>query len=112
MKKTTISKAVFTLIKDAALIAITYGIISAGFGFSAGGTMMNTIVTAMFLGGIPFGWRWASKIITAVSIQGILLKLVISFFLGWIAVWVVVGGDIISLFSALAGARKEVKEMA
>ena len=106
MKKTTISKAVLTLIKDVALIAITFSLVGPILGITAGGTTMNAIATAMFFGGIPFGWRWASKIITAVSIQGILLKLVISFFLGWFAVWVVVGGDIISLIGALAGARK------
>ena len=109
MRKTTISKAVATLIKDAALIAITFGLVGSVLGISASGSMINIITTAMFFGGIPFGWRWASKIITAVSLQGILLKLAISFFLGWIAVWVVVGGDVISLIAAIVSARKEIK---
>ena len=107
MKNTSVSKAIFTLIKDAALIAITFGIVGPLLGVTASGSMINMIVTAMVFGGIPFGWRWASKIITAVSVQGILLKLTISFFLGWLAVWVVVGSDIIGLISAVVGSRKK-----
>ncbi len=106
MKTKTTSAAIFTLIKDAIFIAAAFAIVSSVLGIEAQGSMSNIICTAMFFGGIPFGWRWASKIITAISLQGIALKLLISFFLGWLAVWVVVGKDIIALFASFAGSRK------
>ena len=45
--------------------------------------------------GIPFGWRWASKIITAVSLYGVGIKLLISLVLGMFAIVIVLGGDVI-----------------
>lgn len=106
MKTKTLGAAVGTVVKDAILILITFGLISAIFGMDTYGSFMNKIAMVMMFGGIPFGWRWASKIVTAISFQGIFLKLVISFFLGWLAVWVVVIGDIISCVTAFVNSRK------
>ena len=50
--------------------------------------------------GIPFGWRWASKLITAVSMKGLGQKIVISALLGCVAIFVVVIKDIIQVFKA------------
>ena len=53
------------------------------------------------ISGIPFGWRWASNIITAVSLKGIGLKALISAFLGCVAMPIALGGDVIRVLSAL-----------
>ena len=51
----------------------------------------------LFLGGIPLGWKFASHIITAVSLLGIVGKLFISLVLGWIVAPITVIKDVISL---------------
>ena len=53
------------------------------------------ILLTLAVAGLPFGWRWASKIITATSLKGIGIKLLISVLLGFIAIFVVVIKDII-----------------
>ena len=55
------------------------------------------IFLAYCIAGIPSGWRWASHIITAVSGKGILIKLLISVFLGWVAVPVMFIKDIVNV---------------
>ena len=55
------------------------------------------IMFGLFLGGIPLGWKFASHIITAVSLLGIVGKLFISLVLGWIVAPITVIKDIISL---------------
>ena len=92
--------AIFTLVKHI-LMAVAF----AAFGYFAFNSSGVDAATSLGLGiglfaGIPFGWSWASKIITAVSLQGVGIKLLFSVALGWLAIFVVLIGDIIRCFTA------------
>ena len=103
--------AINTLIKDIIFAAIFYGIgtlILAEFDF---GNTANTLFAPLFIAGIPFGWRWASKLITAVSVKGIGIKLSIAFFLGWFAIYVVLIGDIIRCITSSAAEKKQARKV-
>jgi hypothetical protein len=104
--------AIWTLVKDVILIVILGGITSVMC--KVDGTLSPQMETLLCVAvaGIPFGWRWASKIITAVSLQGIGLKLLISVCLGCIAIFVVVFGDIVRFVSYICRKLRRQKQMA
>ncbi|WP_448920285.1 hypothetical protein [Eubacterium sp.] len=94
----TKSEARKKFIKD--LITLVIGIVIGGIiGINAipGDKAVAFIMFGLFLGGIPLGWKFASHIITAVSLLGIVGKLFISLVLGWIVAPITVIKDIISL---------------
>ncbi len=94
----TKSEARKKFIKD--LITLVIGIVIGGIiGINAipGDKAVAFIMFGLFLGGIPLGWKFASHIITAVSLLGIIGKLFISLVLGWIVAPITVIKDIISL---------------
>lgn len=94
----TKSEARKKFIKD--LITLAIGIVVGGIiGINAipGDKAVAFIMFGLFLGGIPLGWKFASHIITAVSLIGIIGKLFISLVLGWIVAPITVIKDIISL---------------
>lgn len=94
----TKSEAGKKFIKD--LITLVIGIVIGGIiGINAipGDKVVAFIMFGLFLGGIPLGWKFASHIITAVSLLGIIGKLFISLVLGWIVAPITVIKDIISL---------------
>ena len=97
------------LVKDILAAAIAWGIFALIFKYACSDTMSPTDagLMATFFAGIPFGWRWSSKLITAVSFKGIFIKLAISFFLGFIAIAVVIGSDIIRCISANIAEKKD-----
>ncbi len=100
MKKQAIS----TLIKDVLIAVVAFALISILLSilkvdFFYGGTL-NRIALGLVLAGIPFGWRWGSKLFTAVSLVGIVIKLIFAVALGWLAIFVVIIGDIIRVFTA------------
>ena len=93
--------AIVKFMKDIILAAAFYGfgmllLRSCDFGSAA-----NNMFAPIFIAGIPFGWSWASKVITAMSVKGIGIKLSIALFLGWIAIWVVMIMDLIRCIAAL-----------
>ena len=94
-------REILTLIKDFIIIGVLFVL-----GHALGATSYSNPATQNLFGlamaGIPFGWRWASKIITAVSFKGIGIKFLISIFLGIFAIFAVVAGDIIRCISAIA----------
>lgn len=95
----TKSEARKKFMKD--LITLVIGIVIGGIiGINAipGDKAVAFIMFGLFLGGIPLGWKFASHIITAVSLLGIVAKLFISLVLGWIVAPITVIKDIISLF--------------
>ena len=96
MKKTAISK----LIKDMILIAVLGGLAALLFFGDDSLSQGMKIFFWLAFTGLPFGWRWASKIISAVSLKGIAIKAGISALLGSIAIFVVVIGDVIHCFTA------------
>ncbi len=104
--------AVFTLIKDVVFALIAWGICAfliAALFQSNGVTPAEAKGLALFFAGIPFGWRWASKIITAVSFKGVMLKLGFSVVLGWLAIFVVLISDVIRCIAALISRRKQIR---
>lgn len=97
----TKSEAKKKFIKD--LITLVIGIVVGGIiGINAipGDKAVAFIMFGLFLGGIPLGWKFASHIITAVSLIGIIGKLFISLVLGWIVAPITVIKDIVSLVVA------------
>ena len=93
MKKAAISK----LVKD--VILAVAAILLAVVVYKSGDSSI-LIAIALFIPGIPFGWRWASKFITALTFHGIGIKLGISMVLGWVAMPVVLISDLIRCIAA------------
>ena len=105
-----------TLIKDIITAILTWFIFAVITNNIYGGDLfslnnMEANVLATVFAGIPFGWRWASKLITAVSIKGIGIKLGIAFFLGWFAIYVVLIGDIIRCITSSAAEKKQARKV-
>nr|MBQ8244021.1 hypothetical protein [Oscillospiraceae bacterium] len=98
-------QAILTLIKDIIVALVTYFLVTwlaSGLEINLflGYTDINAVVIGLAIAGIPFGYRWASKMFTAVSIKGFFIKLLIGLLLGWLAIFVVIIGDIIHCFTA------------
>ncbi|MCR5603613.1 MAG: hypothetical protein K6G27_07930 [Lachnospiraceae bacterium] len=85
------------VIRDFILFAV-FGLAGALLMPTNGYAMMYVLIF-IGCGFFPFGWRWASNIITAVSLYGIVMKAAISIVLGVVAGPVTLGKDIISLVS-------------
>ena len=83
------------VIKDFVLFGVS------GFLFAmampTGGYAMLFALVFISFGFVPFGWKWASNIVTAVSLYGIVIKLMLSVILGFVAGPVTLGKDIISM---------------
>ena len=62
--------------------------------------VLGGIVIGFFLSGIPFGWRWLSKVITAIGLLAIIAKFFGAILLGWVALPIVIVKDIIQLAAA------------
>lgn len=86
--------AVMTLVKDVLLAAVFFGIAYALIASEGGEGMLG-----IFVAGLPFGWRWSSKFITAVSMNGLLQKALISVFVGWFAIFIVLIVDVIRIIA-------------
>lgn len=97
-----------TLIKDIILAVAAWAI----FAFLFDSLWASTLgeggaqSLALFFAGVPFGWRWASNIITAISPKGIAIKFAISLFLGWFAIVIILIGDIIRCIAAKPESKK------
>lgn len=94
------------LLKDIALAVGGFGVMyllcCMGSGPSTGDLF------GCFMGcGVLFGWQLASKIITAVSIYGIAIKLALSFLLGIPAMPIILIVDIIRLVLENREAKKQ-----
>lgn len=74
-------------------------------------TVIKDIIIIAFAG-IPFGWRWASKITTAITLKGIGIKFLISVFLGCIALFLVVGTDVLKCVAEIVGKVRAKKQIA
>ena len=96
--------AIMTLVKDLIIAAVAYFLITTFLSLDGispfYGSTMNRIFIGMALAGIPFGGRWASRVFSAVSVGGVLIKLLFAVFLGWLAIFVVIIGDIIRCLTA------------
>lgn len=94
------SEAKSTLIKDViiAIIAIVgfaiFTVVNEDMPLAGG------LLLGLFVGGLPFGWRWASKIFTAMSLMAVIAKALISLVLGWVALPFTIIKDIIVFVKA------------
>lgn len=98
-------QAIITLIKDIIIAVVAYFVITiflsdGGINIFGSYTGANAAFIGLAIAGIPFGFRWAGKMFTAVSIKGFLLKLLVAVLLGWLAIFVVIISDIIHCFTA------------
>lgn len=91
------NNAISRLVKDLILAAIAIVIAVVIFK-----TFELSILSAvaLFVPGLPFGWRWASKLITAVTMQGLSTKIGIAMVLGWFAMPVVLISDVVRCIAA------------
>ena len=90
------SKAKATLIKDIILAVVSwlvFGIVFSSVGELGGGGF----IVSVFMAGVPFGWRWMSNIFVALSFSTLMIKFLLSMILGWLAIFVVIIGDVIDL---------------
>ena len=112
MKK---NNAFATLVKDLILAAIAFGIGIMLLQSEATLGIANAGPLGFFAACIPFGWRWSSKIITACSLKGVGIKLLISLALGVVAIFVVLGWNILCCIGQLisnSGAKKHAQRYA
>lgn len=95
------------LLKDLLTIAIGFGIMYAFVSMaSASGTLTSADYFGCWMGsGLVFGWRIANSIITATGLVSLLIKFVLSIFLGMFAAPVVLVKDIVSAVMEFRGAR-------
>ena len=94
------TQKIMKLVKDLLLAAVFFGIGMAVTLEKAELTTGIQVFLGICVAGIPFGWRWASKVFTAFTVHGVLLKALISLFLGWLALPIALVGDIIGCFTA------------
>lgn len=85
------------LVKDIILAVAATVIIAIIATLSMGTDVLGGIFIGIFLSGIPFGWRWLSKVITAIGLVAIIAKFLGSILLGWVALPIVIVKDIIQL---------------
>lgn len=92
--------AIMKLVKDLVLTALLGGL--GALMFFTDDSMARSLQTFLTLAvaGLPCGWHLASKIITATSLKGILIKAVISGVIGSVAIFFVLIGDVIRCFTA------------
>lgn len=57
-------------------------------------------IPGFFLSGIPFGWRWLSKIFISLSLAMVFIKAILSLVLGFIALPITIVKDIIAVATA------------
>lgn len=88
------------LIKDIIIAVIAWVVVSLLFiALSDTGVALG-ILMGFLCAGIPFGWRWLSKVFTAISLYTIAMKAILSVFLGWIALPIIIIKDIVALVKA------------
>ena len=88
------------LIKDIVIALIAWVIAAIVFIGVNEESVVLGIIMGFMCAGIPFGWRWLSNIITAVSFYMVVMKALLAIFLGWIALPVVIIKDIVELVRA------------
>ena len=100
MKKT----AMHPFIKDLLLIVILGGfMLFMANTLNDGNPPAIDLFLCFAITGIPFGWRWANKMFTAVSFKGFILKVVWAACLGCVAIFVIVIKDLIDFIKSRKG---------
>ena len=89
------------LTKDLVTLVIAWIIATTIFSIVAGGLDLGLLIAGLILASFPFGWRWASHIITAVGPISLLIKFMMAYFLGFIAAPVTIIKDILEAKRAI-----------
>ena len=84
------------LIKDLILAVVAWIVFGALMGLALHDVPAG-IACGFIFAGVPFGWRWMSKLITAVGFFTLVIKAILALILGWLAIFVVIIGDIIAV---------------
>lgn len=87
------------LIKDIIVAVVAWAVVAIIL-VSMDNPLGFAIPMGLFFAGLPFGWRWASKIFTATSLIAILIKFILAMVLGWIALPITIIIDIIHYVKA------------
>ncbi len=95
MKQIAIKTFVKDLVVTLLAFILPYLICSIGMDMPQLGFILSIVV-----GPLPMGWRWGSRLISAVSFNGLVMKCFFCAFLGYIAIPVILIGDIIKIFTA------------
>lgn len=95
------------LIKDILIAAIAAGIAAIICNIESASPDMTAMV-AYYAAGVPLGWHLCSKVITALSFQGVLIKLIGALLVGMVALPVVLVLDLFGAIWELSAARKAV----
>ena len=95
------------LLKDLFTVAIGFGIMFVFVSMASGfGNLSSVDYVGCWMGsGVVFGWRIANSIITATGLISLLIKFVLSVFLGVFAAPVVLVKDIVSAVMEFRGAH-------
>lgn len=97
-KKKAVKKLIKHLIIFVIAIVVAASIVVGVMGDQS--SIFLGIFGGLFFAGIPFGWKVASNIITAVSFIGIIFKALISMVIGWVALPITIIKDIIAVVKA------------
>lgn len=86
-----------TLIKDIIFVVVTWIIGTVFFANQLDASLAVSAIPGLFISGIPFGWRWLSKIFISLSLPMVFIKAILSLVLGFIALPVTIIKDIIDI---------------
>lgn len=84
------------LIKDIIVAGAAWLISTLLFTAIMEGNFIGSLMIGFFLSGIPFGWKFLSKIYIALSFQAIAIKAFLAILVGWVALPIVLIKDIIT----------------
>lgn len=93
------------LIKDILIAAIAAGIAAYICKMESASPDMTAMV-AWYAAGIPLGWHLCSKVVTALSFEGVLIKLIGSLLVGMFALPVVLVLDLFRTIRELSTAKR------
>ena len=93
--------AFIALAKDSIIALATWGIFALLIGSLFEVDAAGAKTFAIYFAGLPFGWRIASKVITAVSFKGLGIKFLIATFVGCFAVVGILGWDVLRCIGPL-----------
>ena len=87
------------LIKDIIIAVVSWLVFGIVFAYGCGIGGFGFLVS-LVMAGVPFGWKWMSKVFVALSFNTIVVKFFLSMFIGWFAIFVVIIKDIVDLSNA------------
>ena len=96
----TKSEAKSQLIKDIIFAVVAWIIGTIFFASTMDESFAISAIPGFFLSGIPFGWRWLSKIFISLSLPMVFIKAILSLVLGFIALPITIIKDIMTFVTA------------